>query len=319
MCPHCKRDDYRWPSLLKHISMDHPSEFRAHGGLDHQPRQDSESPSVERHELREILGPNLGPQSSSLAAQANPESTPQTIVPASIGPMIQFGIPTLEPVVNLEVSHPKLLLASGQAPDPRVLREFVRTVRRLQAWEGPPELCPEDAVDRWLDRITGKGGGDWNLQRVLDMSAERCRDLAVHADEVGEQQRAGGYDKFANRFDSLRAKVPTPPREVSTGRTKINDEPVVGPSLGIGANVTIDFSSEDSRIAAVKAYAEHWTQNCRPCPEASLARAAKVHRADLSKWKRGGLPANSSKAGRIEEALRENRPPIPAPPKMSDA
>ena len=49
-----------------------------------------------------------------------------------------------------------------------------------------------------------------------------------------------------------------------------------------------DFGSEAQRIAALAAYKKMWER----CPEADLARAANVHPADLSKWKKNRLPAS---------------------------
>jgi hypothetical protein len=42
-----------------------------------------------------------------------------------------------------------------------------------------------------------------------------------------------------------------------------------------------------------------------------------VHAADLSKWKKGSLPASSGKKERIENALRSNEPPILADQALS--
>jgi hypothetical protein len=68
----------------------------------------------------------------------------------------------------------------------------------------------------------------------------------------------------------------------------------------------VDFISDDGRRAAIGRYTNHWT-----CSEAALARAAKVDPADLSKWKKGRLPAESDKRARIEKALAKNEKPVP--------
>jgi len=70
---------------------------------------------------------------------------------------------------------------------------------------------------------------------------------------------------------------------------------------------TLDLASGPGRITAIMAYTKRWS-----CSEASLARKAVVDPADLSKWKKGGLPAASNKKRRIEAILRNNEPPIPA-------
>jgi hypothetical protein len=74
-----------------------------------------------------------------------------------------------------------------------------------------------------------------------------------------------------------------------------------------------EFASAPERITAILAYTQHWT-----CSEAALARKAIVDPADLSKWKKGGLPAESDKKRRIEAVLRNNEQPIPAVKKSAD-
>jgi hypothetical protein len=74
-----------------------------------------------------------------------------------------------------------------------------------------------------------------------------------------------------------------------------------------------EFASAAERVTAILAYTQHWT-----CSDAALARKAVVHPADLSKWKKGGLPAESDKKRRIEAVLRNNEPPIPAVKKSAD-
>ena len=66
------------------------------------------------------------------------------------------------------------------------------------------------------------------------------------------------------------------------------------------------FASEAVRTRALTDYIECWN-----CSEAALARTASVDPADLSKWKKGLLPAGSEKKARIEKALRKNEPPTP--------
>ena len=75
-----------------------------------------------------------------------------------------------------------------------------------------------------------------------------------------------------------------------------------------------DFASGAARISAIAAYVERWV-----CSEAALARTAIVDPGDLSKWKKGSLPAGSGKKARIENALRNDKRPIPVSnrPKLS--
>jgi hypothetical protein len=83
-----------------------------------------------------------------------------------------------------------------------------------------------------------------------------------------------------------------------------------GPAPGDG----LEFASEAGRSKAVAMYVNRWN-----CSEASLARTARVHPADLSKWKKCKLPARSEKTARIESALRNNGPPTPAAGRDADA
>ena len=66
-----------------------------------------------------------------------------------------------------------------------------------------------------------------------------------------------------------------------------------------------DFTSEEKRNSAVAAYTAVWND----CPDAALARTAKVNPSDLIKWKKGSLPVGSEKIARIENALRNNDAP----------
>ena len=74
-----------------------------------------------------------------------------------------------------------------------------------------------------------------------------------------------------------------------------------------------DFSSKAGRNTALAAYTKDWK-----CSEAALARTARAHPADLSKWKKGSLPANSDKKTRIENALNNNAPPTLSKGRLSD-
>jgi hypothetical protein len=69
--------------------------------------------------------------------------------------------------------------------------------------------------------------------------------------------------------------------------------------------------SDEGRSAAVGEYTIRWA-----CSEAGLARAAAVDPGDLSKWKKGQLPAGSEKRARIERALLNNQEPLPPPKRL---
>jgi hypothetical protein len=91
------------------------------------------------------------------------------------------------------------------------------------------------------------------------------------------------------------------------------------PALTDGDDRTFDFVSETGRISAIAAYIRHWTTDVWDCSEASLARTAKVHPADLSKWKKAMLPPGSDKKKRIEAALENNEHPTPPAERQAEA
>ena len=68
-----------------------------------------------------------------------------------------------------------------------------------------------------------------------------------------------------------------------------------------------DFSLPLGRARAIESYTKEWQ-----CSDASLARAAHVDPADLTKWAKDQLPLGSAKSDRIEKALRDNALPKPA-------
>jgi hypothetical protein len=112
-------------------------------------------------------------------------------------------------------------------------------------------------------------------------------------------------------------KVPRPFDEVLVRDRKhlAKDTSVEPRAIGVSG---LNFNSEAGRNRAVENYTKHWTTEEWTCSEASLARSATVDPADLSKWKKGLLPADSDKVSRIEKALRNNQRPTPAPKKPAD-
>ena len=79
-----------------------------------------------------------------------------------------------------------------------------------------------------------------------------------------------------------------------------------------------DFSSELGRKVAIATYKKFWTTEESPCSEAALARTALVDPADLSKWKKSSLPADSVKKARIEKAIKNNEKPTPVSSRPAD-
>jgi hypothetical protein len=80
----------------------------------------------------------------------------------------------------------------------------------------------------------------------------------------------------------------------------------------------LNFGSEAGRKNSLTTYTMRWTTDSWTCTEASLARTARVDPADLSKWKKGLLPAGSEKKRRIEDTLKNNERPTPPSKRRSD-
>jgi len=83
------------------------------------------------------------------------------------------------------------------------------------------------------------------------------------------------------------------------------------PTTNSKESIADDFSTEARRNKAIASYKERWTEKLGKCSDASLARSARVHPADLCKWKKSMLPSGSGKKERIEDALRNDTRPIP--------
>jgi hypothetical protein len=113
-------------------------------------------------------------------------------------------------------------------------------------------------------------------------------------------------ERYAREWRSTKANAPA-------AETAVEPDPASGDDSGL------DFRSEAGRTKAIGAYVGHWTTDSWICTEASLGRTARVHPADLSKWKRGLLPAGSDKKRRIEEALKNNEPPTPPAGRETEA
>ena len=161
----------------------------------------------------------------------------------------------------------------------------------------------EAAVFAWLDHlrragiyVTSSTEGSWIIHRVCDASAEYC--LKCETDvRTGVKAPERALEESAVS-PSLAASSLSLPGDNINSVSSANTEDVP------------DFATEGLRIIAVVGYRRKWM-----CSEAALARAARVHRSDLSKWKKLRLPAGSDKSARIEKALTQNAKPVrPTPP-----
>jgi hypothetical protein len=143
---------------------------------------------------------------------------------------------------------------------------------------------------RIYDIANGTGG---IIERLLEASATFCSRL----DRRSLEKAVMSFEdpRFEPRPEDLRTKI-------NAGElSETGGEPNPAPP----AHDDLDFTSDQGRSTAVNRYAKHWA-----CPEAALARAAAVDTADLSKWKKGRLPAGSEKRARIERALVNSEKPV---------
>ena len=159
----------------------------------------------------------------------------------------------------------------------------------------------EAAVFAWLDRLRLEGiyvapftAGSQIIHRVCDASAEYCLKCETDA-KAGAREREGVFGGSAVSPSLAES-------EVSLSSPEDDAKSVPSPDAG----KDLDFATEGGRNAAVVAYTKQWT-----CSEAALARAARVHPGDLSKWKKCRLPARSDKRARIEKAFTTNEKPVP--------
>jgi hypothetical protein len=188
------------------------------------------------------------------------------------------------------------------------------------AWE---KMAWERAQPTWL-------GSAWrNLKAHFKRSTPCRKTERVPAEEperpgtvnqvllAGEVAIESPAESEATRVPQTgRAPAESAPRGIVRPGGSQSDPaaPGGGSSSAENGGSSFDFSSDDGRSKAVAAYTQHWT-----CSEAGLARTANVDPADLSKWKKGSLPADSDKKKRIETALRNNEQPTPAARKPADS
>jgi len=190
-----------------------------------------------------------------------------------------------------------------------------QTKYRTFVWCGQMRYqCPDCAWDHYdiaemdkhvqahrLSHVTRSG-------QVNDMD----RHTAAGSPEPAEAEDAtvaGTKTVLPAEADSLWPSVPedvTEPVQAGTRSAEGSAQvpPAAAPDYIGEAHSNRDFATETGRNSAVAAYKVVWI-----CSEAALARTARVHPADLSKWKKGLLPPESAKRTRIENALRNNEAP----------
>ena len=158
----------------------------------------------------------------------------------------------------------------------------------------------EAAVFTWLDHlrragiyVTSSTEGSWIIHRVCDASAEYC--LKCETDvRTGVKAPERALEESAVSPSLAESQI-----SLSLPGDKINSV------SSANAEDVPDFVTEGLRNIAVVEYTRKWK-----CSEAALARAARVHPSDLSRWKKLRLPARSEKRARIEQALTQNAEPV---------
>lgn len=162
-------------------------------------------------------------------------------------------------------------------------------------------------------------GGWWRRcsEAREDIFPEQCGHYWIWRDDSRESKelfRAEARDWEAKLLEApgqdaravVKIKAPVDRRETSGHELATGQEGNRTRLASPEAGDDFDFTADGGRGSAVDRYTNRWT-----CSQAALARAAGVHRADLSKWKKGQLPAESDKRTRIEKALRKNEKPLP--------
>ncbi|MGA2436011.1 MAG: hypothetical protein ABSG25_12060 [Bryobacteraceae bacterium] len=160
---------------------------------------------------------------------------------------------------------------------------------------------PQGFEDRHIEHVF-KASADFCLVRSLAEASGPSPSQAIEGG--GGQSALQGGDGSIGPSSGERAEINVPPCPAGEkSSTPIADAP----------HHSLDLASEVARNSAVAAYKKHWV-----CSEAGLARTARVDPADLSKWKKGLLTAASDKRTRIENALKNNDQPTPAPKHSED-
>jgi hypothetical protein len=169
--------------------------------------------------------------------------------------------------------------------------------------EGAPSI--ESGITRrkqWWTRKGYKRLADSPLgDTVIDRTALRKKKLEPTSKEVPGNSETSTQIEVAHETDQFS-------RVASSGTD----------STAAQAPDGLDLTLE-GRSSALAAYTRHWSTNEWSCSEASLARTAKVHPSDLSKWKRSRLPVKSEKRARIEKVLSNNEAPTPKTRRKSRA
>ena len=127
--------------------------------------------------------------------------------PASIPSQQSMGVPGFD--LQGSIPPSRHFFAGGPIdPKPRadLYEEIGWLARRIQVLEGPPGLPPSEALDRLLDRVTGRKSGEIEIEFALNELKKHCRASGVHCLETGEPAKAEAFEALAVRFEGLHAK-----------------------------------------------------------------------------------------------------------------
>jgi hypothetical protein len=216
-------------------------------------------------------------------------------------------------------SDPKVIDSIGVAETDRLAsaRFLGLVVDYLNLWAAD-RAADSDEFRRWAigiaQSVASEVGDLWRKdQWHTDWFERAChakidQALAPLIKEWGRRASELEIQRLENPESPLAENAEAVPHEIpATASEASNSERALDPDPGF------EFGSAAKRSAAIFAYTQRWT-----CSEAALARKAVVDPADLSKWKKGGLPAESDKKRRIEAVLRNNEQPIHAVKKSAE-
>jgi len=178
--------------------------------------------------------------------------------------------------------------------------------------------APELEIREEFKLSDANKGHGW-ISDFLGSSASYCSRLSAGARTEKHRSPPSTTSSPQLGTDNANSSVERPPpagivipseTESAQFENAKNNEGFVGQADGDTARTPedgiADFASDTTRMSMLAEYIKR-----RACSEAALARTANVDPADLSKWKKGSLPARSEKKARIEKALRNDEPPTP--------
>jgi hypothetical protein len=218
---------------------------------------------------------------------------------------VVLRVPETDAGFQSEVALEELRKQASQPP--RVFDIETLKLHASSAYSVPPEEVTPQQLGATIDAFMRKYG---SVRVVHGAALRSAEDSSAGAHSGEEPSPATSEPPIPESVQEPTADLPSPRGEAANGRAI---EESSTPSAN-GPDDRLDFTSDAGRNTALATYTKHWA-----CSQAGLARTARVHPADLSKWKKGLLPAESDKKARIENALKNNDTPTPPPRRSEDS